>query len=199
MSDTLWSCRVWTVTTAMLALLVLSLVFAIPALANQTGWQSLKNGTAFVMMRHALAPGTGDPQNFKINDCQTQRNLSDKGRQQARETGELFRANGIDNAEVWSSAWCRCQQTARLLALDKVEILQPLNSFFRQPQTRQKQTNALKDWLHARTRDLPLVLVTHQVNISALTGTYARSGELIFVELTKNSSFEIVDRALIEQ
>ena len=79
-----------------LASLVMLLMFATSASAKQSGWEALKNGTAFVVMRHALAPGTGDPANFRIGDCSTQRNLSDVGRQQARETGELFKAKGIE-------------------------------------------------------------------------------------------------------
>lgn len=190
--------RIRVLTKVMLAAVSLLLMLVTLASANQTGWESLKNGSAFVMMRHALAPGTGDPEHFSINDCDTQRNLSETGRQQARDTGELFKVNGIYEAEVWSSAWCRCRETAKLLALDEVQYLEPLNSFFGRQDQRQPQTDALKDWLQDRTRDKPLVLVTHQVNISALTGIYPRSGELIFVELRENGEVRVVDRAMIE-
>ena len=190
-----WTGRLVAVTTTVLALMFM---LVSPASASPAGWEALRNGTAFVLMRHALAPGTGDPENFSIDDCSTQRNLSDVGRQQARETGEFFRTNGIDKAEIWSSAWCRCQETAELLSLGKVETLQPLNSFFRRQDRRQPQTRALRDWLQARSMKTPLVLVTHQVNISALTGVYPRSGELIFVELTGDSSLNVVARALVE-
>jgi phosphohistidine phosphatase SixA len=165
--------------------------------AGQAGWDALKNGTAFVIMRHALAPGTGDPANLDVSKCDTQRNLSDQGRQQARETGKLFRTNGIAEAEVFTSAWCRCRDTARLLALGAVETLEPLNSFFRRQDRREPQTLALKDWLQARTGGKPLVLVTHQVNITALTGIFPKSGELIFVEAGADKSLRVIDRALI--
>ncbi|MEM9473515.1 MAG: histidine phosphatase family protein [Pseudomonadota bacterium] len=169
------------------------------AYAGQAGWDALKNGTAFVIMRHALAPGTGDPGNFDVNDCTTQRNLSDRGRQQARDTGELFRTNGIAAADVFTSAWCRCRETAELLALGAVRTLEPLNSFFRQRDRREPQTTALKDWLQVHSGDKPLVLVTHQVNITALTGIFPTSGELIFVETGSDGSLRVVDRTVTSQ
>ncbi len=170
-----------------------------PASAGQAGWDAVKNGTAFVIMRHALAPGTGDPDNFDVDDCATQRNLSDRGRQQARETGELFRTNRIAAADVFTSAWCRCRETAELLGLGTVRTLEPLNSFFRRRDRREPQTTALKNWLQARTAGEPLVLVTHQVNITALTGIFPASGELIFVEPGTNGSLRVVDRTVISQ
>ena len=183
----------------LLAAIVSLLVPGQPASARQAGWDALKNGTAFVIMRHALAPGTGDPDNFSVDECSTQRNLSDNGRQQARKTGELFRSNGIANAEVWSSAWCRCRDTAQLLGFGAVRTLEPLNSFFRRQDRRDAQTDALKDWLQARTDDKPLVLVTHQVNITALTGIYPQSGELVFVEMGANNVLRVIDRAGIAE
>ncbi len=187
------------VRTWALAIMMALLLPGQVAYAGQAGWDALKNGTAFVIMRHALAPGTGDPGNFDVNDCTTQRNLSDRGRQQARETGELFQANGIAAADVFTSAWCRCRETAELLALGDVRTLAPLNSFFRQRDRRELQTTALKDWLQARSADKPLVLVTHQVNITALTGIFPKSGELIFVETGADGSLRVVDRDLIPQ
>ena len=177
-----------------LAAIITLLVPGQPALAGQAGWDALKNGTAFVIMRHALAPGTGDPDNFNVAECSTQRNLSDQGRQQARKTGDLFRSNGIADAEVWSSAWCRCRDTARLLGLGIMQTLEPLNSFFRRQGRRDAQTTALKNWLQARTGEKPLVLVTHQVNISALTGVFPQSGELIFVQMGADNSLQVIDR-----
>lgn len=182
-----------------LAVMIVLLLPARPASAEQVGWDALKNGAAFVIMRHALAPGTGDPANFDVDDCATQRNLSDRGRQQARATGELFRSYGIADADVFTSAWCRCRETAELLALGAVRTLAPLNSFFRQRDRREPQTTALKDWLQTRSRDKPLVLVTHQVNITALTGIFPTSGEVIFVETGSNGSLRVVDRAVISQ
>lgn len=192
-------CSGWTALLrgVLFASMVLLLLPAQQASAGQAGWDALKAGTAFVIMRHALAPGTGDPENIDLSKCETQRNLSDQGRQQARETGTLFRNNGIAAADVFTSAWCRCRDTAMLLALGAVETLEPLNSFFRRQDRRQAQTLALKDWLQARTGDRPLVLVTHQVNITALTGVFPKSGELIFVEVGADNSLRVIDRAVI--
>lgn len=77
--------------------------------------EQIKSGGHILMIRHAYAPGTGDPANFKIGDCATQRNLDDRGRSQARAIGDWLRSKGIKDAKVYSSQWCRCQETAALL------------------------------------------------------------------------------------
>ncbi|MGW8207288.1 MAG: histidine phosphatase family protein [Hyphomicrobiaceae bacterium] len=107
-------------------------------------WAALKQGEAFAIMRHALAPGVGDPDNFSVEDCATQRNLSADGRAQARVTGERFRRNGVKTARDYSSAWCRCKDTAALLGLGKVEVLDKLNSFFQDYGQRAPQTAAFE-------------------------------------------------------
>lgn len=153
-----------------------------PAKASEELWAALREGRVFAMMRHALAPGTGDPANFDVSDCTTQRNLSVEGREQARRTGDAFRDNGIMLADVKTSAWCRCRDTASLMNLGTPEVLEPLNSFFQNRGQRDPQTEALKQWLAAHTGSAPLVLVTHQVNITALTGDFASSGEIVVVD-----------------
>lgn len=155
-------------------------------------WAALKAGEAFAIMRHALAPGVGDPDDFSVDDCATQRNLSADGRAQARAIGERFGRNGIDQARVYSSAWCRCKDTATLLGLGKVEVLEPLNSFFQDYDRRAPQTNDLKAWLATAPLSPPLVLVTHQVNISALTGRPTRSGEVLVVKRYDGGRFEVL-------
>ncbi len=135
-----------------------------------------------VIMRHALAPGTGDPGNFALRDCGTQRNLSGQGRAQAARIGARLREAGLASVRVLSSQWCRCLETAELLGLGAVEELEPLNSFFRQREKQPASTQALKDWLSAQPSNAPLVLVTHQVNITALTGVFPQSGEMIILE-----------------
>jgi len=156
-----------------------------PALAQETGslWAALRDGSAFALMRHARAPGTGDPPEFDLNDCATQRNLSEDGRRQAAAIGEAFRAHGIARARVFSSAWCRCRDTALLLNLGPVETLPALNSFFAAREREDTQTDAVKTWIAAASNDLPLILVTHQVNITALTGVYPGSGEVVVARL----------------
>ncbi len=160
---------------------------AAPAAAQQqdaaTLWRALRSGGHVALMRHALAPGTGDPAGFRLGDCSTQRNLSEEGQRQAARIGERFRDNGIDSARVLSSQWCRCEETARLLALGPVSALPALNSFFQQTQFRDSRTGALRQWLVEQDLSRPTVLVTHQVNINALTNTYTTSGEIVVVRV----------------
>jgi phosphohistidine phosphatase SixA len=176
---------------ALLAFLLFAMT-PLPALADNAGlWQSLNTPGHFAIMRHALAPGTGDPAEFTLDDCRTQRNLSAEGRTQAERIGIRFRANGIESAEVFSSQWCRCLETARLLGLGTVVELPVINSFFRKRELEASRTAELKDWLTRRTTDTPTVLVTHQVNITALTGVFPASGELVFVHVTTDGNVSV--------
>ena len=149
-------------------------------------WQQLLDGRAIALMRHALAPGTGDPVNFSVDQCETQRNLSAEGRQQAQDIGNYLRTKGITQATVLSSEWCRCNETAQLLGIGNVSPAPMLNSFFQDRSTADSQTNqlrhAIEDWLGKP--DAVRLLVTHQVNISALTGEYAGSGDILIVTIT---------------
>lgn len=167
---------------------------------SQTGeqalWSGLRSGELFVVMRHALAPGTGDPAGFELGDCTTQRNLSKRGREQAREIGESFAENGIPEASVFTSQWCRCRETAELMGLGPVKTLESLNSFFRDYGKRDSQTRQLQSWLGSRSSSEPLVLVTHQVNITALTQVYPSSGEMVFCRLGDDRQLEVVGRIL---
>jgi phosphohistidine phosphatase SixA len=161
-------------------------------------WEAVRSGNAFAMIRHALAPGTGDPQTVVIGDCNTQRNLSDGGREQARNIGAAFRTNGIAAARVFTSEWCRCAETARLLNIGPVEPLPALNSFFSDRDSEPARTAALTDRIRqdktVRSAGNPLVLVTHQVNITALTGVYPRSGEIIVARFTDSGNIEVLGR-----
>ncbi|MEM1306569.1 MAG: histidine phosphatase family protein [Pseudomonadota bacterium] len=164
--------------------------------SKQHLWRALKSGEAFAIMRHALAPGTGDPQTVVIGDCTTQRNLSERGRQQAREIGALFRRNGITSARVATSQWCRCRETARLLDIGDVEDLPSLNSFFTRRERADAQTATLKTWLAQRAPNTPHILVTHQVNINALTGRFTRSGETLVVRRTPDGDYDVLGSIL---
>jgi broad specificity phosphatase PhoE len=159
--------------------------------AGQALWDKLRAGTHFAIMRHALAPGLGDPDNFSLGDCATQRNLSDEGREQARRIGARFRDNGIDRAALYSSQWCRCSETAELLGLGKVQELPALNSFFRRFEREEAQMRELGQWLAATDPDAPLVLVTHQVVITSLTGVFPQSGEVVVVRRTDSGDFQV--------
>ena len=161
---------------------------ALPEAIDRKALEALRAGEAVVLMRHALAPGTGDPASFTRGDCTTQRNLSEPGRAQARAIGERLSAL-LDGrpAEVYSSAWCRCLDTARLLDIGPVEPLPALDSFFRERDAAAARTDALAGWMETRLGAEPAaptaVLVTHQVNVTALTGVFPSSGELLVLEL----------------
>jgi phosphohistidine phosphatase SixA len=150
-----------------------------PGMAMPELWQALRSGEAVALMRHAEAPGTGDPAGFRLDDCSTQRNLSAEGRAQATRLGERFRRQGIAAAEIRSSAWCRSRDTATGLGLGPVQVAAPLNSFFGAAGSAADSTAALRQLIAGLPAGKPAVLVTHQVNITALTGVYPRSGEMV--------------------
>jgi phosphohistidine phosphatase SixA len=154
-------------------------------------WRALKSGDHVVLIRHAYAPGTGDPANFRLGDCSTQRNLDQTGREQAKRIGERFRANGITRAPVFTSQWCRASETAKLLDLGSVEPLPLLNSFFQQGDQR-AQTMGIRQWLAKRDLSQPTVLVTHQVNITSLTGVYPASGEMVVARRGDKGGLKVV-------
>ena len=132
-----------------------------------------------IVLRHARAPGTGDPADFRIGDCSTQRNLSEEGRRQAARVGKRLREAGLAETTVYSSQWCRCLETARQLALGPVVELPVLNSFFQSPEMEQKHDRELRAWIASADLRRPVVLVTHQVNITALTGIFPVEGEIL--------------------
>jgi len=157
-------------------------------------WKALKQGGHVALMRHALAPGTGDPAAFRLNDCSTQRNLSKEGREQARRIGQAFRKRNIAIARVLSSRWCRCLETARLLGLGLVEPFPVLDSFFRQRDKGPQQTAALREFLADQGSGPSLVMVTHQVNITALTDIFPRSGEIVVIRPLPEGNLKVLGR-----
>ena len=152
---------------------------------DQAALVRLADGGHVLMIRHALAPGTGDPPGFRLDDCSTQRNLDATGRSQARAIGAWLKARGITSARVYSSQWCRCLETARLLDLGAVTELPALNSFYQRADTREANLQALRQFLASRPAAAgePVILVTHQVTISAITGSWTGSGEGVVIEL----------------
>lgn len=144
-------------------------------------WALLRAGGWAVLLRHAQTdPGVGDPPGFRLDRCDTQRNLSAAGRAQARRLGDALRAQGVQIAAVRSSAWCRCIDTAQL-AFGRVERWPALDSFFAGQGDGAEQTRALRRGLAALQAPANWVLVTHQVNITALTGETPAMGELFLV------------------
>jgi phosphohistidine phosphatase SixA len=132
-------------------------------------------------MRHADAPGIGDPAGFRLEDCSTQRNLSEDGRRQARAIGDRFRRQGIREAPVYSSRWCRSLETARLLGLGEVTPHPGLDSFFRDAEQEERRTAEAKELIRRLRGGASAVLVTPQVNIPALPGVFPREGEIVVV------------------
>lgn len=158
------------------ALLPALLAFAPPAAAAD-GLEALAHPGRVLMLRHANAPGYGDPPGFRLGDCRTQRNLDETGRAQARATGDRLRALGIRKARVYSSQWCRALETARLLGVGEVQELPGLNSFFEGHVERESTLAALRDFLARQPIDgPPLILVTHQVVINAFAQEVPASG-----------------------
>ena len=160
-------------------------------------WAAVNNSGTFILMRHALAPGTGDPDQFSEHDCSTQRNLSQEGRAQAARIGEQLREHSTRAIEVFSSVWCRCMDTAELLGAGPVNELPPLNSFFRQWEREQIQTDQLIEWMAQRESDAATVLVTHQVNITAVAGVYPASGEMVAVRLNDDRTITLLGQLAI--
>ncbi len=180
-------------------LLTLSATAALGLLPNRQAfaasadavWQALAAPGAIGLLRHALAPGTGDPANFVLGDCSTQRNLNATGRAQARAIGAAIRERDIAMDRVLSSQWCRCLDTAELLDLGPVEPLPALNSFFGNRSRGPAQTRQTLAFLHDLPREQRVMLVTHQVNITALTGQGVASGELFVAHRRDDGSLEV--------
>jgi phosphohistidine phosphatase SixA len=133
-------------------------------------------------MRHALAPGGGDPAGFDVDDCATQRNLDDRGRAQAEAIGAALRARGHTFDTVLTSQWCRCRDTATLMNVGPVTEEPALNSFFQDRSTRDAQTATARALVQNASG--PMMMVTHQVNITALTGVFPASGEIVVIRAT---------------
>ena len=164
------------------------------ASANDAVWNELRAGGLVVMIRHANAPGTGDPSGFRVDDCATQRNLSAEGRAQAAATGAAFRERGIPVGRVLSSRWCRALDTARL-AFGTAEIEPALDSLYgRRDQAEAQNASSraiMRAWTSTNTN---VIMVTHNANIAALTGLSPADAEAIVVRLAANDRLEIVGR-----
>ncbi|SFR55177.1 Histidine phosphatase superfamily (branch 1) [Marinobacter gudaonensis] len=156
---------------------------AVGSESHQQAWEALKDGRAVLMLRHALAPGTGDPANFDLDDCSTQRNLNDTGREQARAWKPFLAEHGITEARVFSSQWCRCMDTAREMAMGEVTEWPSLNSFFSNRGDGPAQTRQTIALVNQLGSGAPVILVSHQVNITALAGIFPSSNEGVIISL----------------
>ncbi len=155
----------------------------------------LQKGGKLIFIRHAYAPGGGDPDNFDINDCNTQRNLSDRGRIQSQKIGNFFDKNKISIGKVYSSEWCRCKETASI-AFKKYETKKFLNSFFSSKfaNNRKKQIIDFNKFLSTWNEDQNLIFVTHYVVISEILNYAPSSGEIVI----SDKSFKVIDTLEIE-
>jgi phosphohistidine phosphatase SixA len=137
--------------------------------ADETALAALKAGGHVLMVRHGLTtPGSGDPLGFKLEDCKTQRNLIEEGREESRTLGRLLRAQRIEIGRVLTSEWCRCVETAELIGAGKVERFSALNNLFGRPQNRATQEEVLRKTIADWKGSGNLLLVTHGANMGAL-------------------------------
>ena len=148
---------------------------------------SLKEGKKLIFIRHAIAPGNGDPNNFDISDCSTQRNLDINGIKQSKKIGLFFKNNKIKIDKVLSSEWCRCKDTAKY-AFKNFETFSALNSFYdeRFAKNETKQINDLKQYIKNWDSGKNLVFVTHYVVISSILNIGTSSGEIIISDKNFN-------------
>ena len=155
--------------------------------------ESLKKSDSVLLMRHALAPGIGDPAGYKLQDCKSQRNLDATGRAQAQKTGQWLKAQSVGNALVFTSAWCRCKETAENLAFGTPVLEPSLNSFFDDMRQGPQSNVNLQKFIVGQLKskgDKALILVTHHVNIVEFTGENVGSGDMVLAKV--NSAGKLV-------
>ena len=176
-------------------IIFISLSTSIKADLNKKLIYQLEEGGKLIFIRHAYAPGSGDPNNFNLNDCSTQRNLSKGGRKQAKSIGEFFRENKIKIDKVLSSEWCRCKETAKI-AFKDFSTNSFLNSFYssKYEKNKNKQVKALNDYIKKFKSNKNLILVTHYVLISEVLNYGPSSGEIV----VSDRNFNIVGTVEID-
>jgi len=177
-------------TIARYIFLLSSLLITQQAIASLVS--DLEDGQHVLLMRHADAPGFGDPAGYLISQCSTQRNLGDYGKRQAKAIGAWLASQEIQKAEVFSSPWCRCLDTANLLNKGPAKIEPSLGSFFDNMSLEKKQTKALEMFIKnelAKQSKAPIILVTHHVNIQAFTGKVVGVGDMVLVKVNKNGEY----------
>ena len=168
-------------------IIFISLITPIKADLNKNLMNQLKDGGKLIFIRHAYAPGSGDPANFNLNDCSTQRNLSEEGRNQAKLIGEFFIKNKIEIDKVLSSEWCRCKETAKI-AFRNFSTNSFLNSFYslKYAENKDKQVRALNNYIKNFESKKNLILVTHYVLISEVLNYGPSSGEIVVSDKNLN-------------
>ena len=177
-----------------ISLIIFSVSFNLNASSNKILVDKLQKGEKIIFIRHALAPGSGDPSNFQLGDCNTQRNLNIKGIEQSKKIGLFFNQNNIPIDEVLSSEWCRCKDTAKY-AFSNFKTYTALNSFFSEKfqKNKDKQILELKEYLKNWKSKKNLVLITHYVVILETLNKTVSSGEIVIADKNLNFIGSITD------
>ena len=177
----------------LIPLLIVGLIATVAptqVMANLT--QDLSDGRHVLLMRHADAPGYGDPKGYQLDQCASQRNLGEAGKKQSQIIGKWLKSQGISNARIFSSPWCRCLDTAKLLDLGPVITAPELGSFFDDMSLEKEQTRNLekliKTQLSLQTKT-PIIMVTHHVNIQAYTDKVVNVGDMVLVKVDQNGRY----------
>ena len=176
-------------------ILFISLTSSVKADSKKNIIENLKAGGKLIFIRHAYAPGGGDPENFNIYDCSTQRNLSESGRIQSKKIGNFFKENKIKIKNVYSSEWCRCKETASL-AFKSFKTKTFLNSFFSSKFAHKKKSQ-IKDFqkfLNNWDKKNNLIFITHYVVISEILDYPSSSGEIV----VSDKNLKIIDTLQIK-
>ena len=170
-----------------ISLIIFGISFNLNASSNKILVDKLQKGEKIIFIRHALAPGSGDPSNFQLGDCNTQRNLNIKGIEQSKKIGLFFNQNNIPIDEVLSSEWCRCKDTAKY-AFSNFKTYTALNSFFSEKfqKNKDKQILELLKFLEKWNDKKNLILVTHYVVILEITNQPVSSGEIVILDKNLN-------------
>jgi broad specificity phosphatase PhoE len=178
----------------------LVLVAGLPTVwAAEDAWALLRMPGHVVFMRHSEAPGgAGDPPGFRLDECATQRNLSEDGRAHARRTGEAFRKNGVALDRVLTSPWCRCRETALLAIGREAEPMEALSNLVGRQQHAAGQVEALKAYLASLDQSTRVLFVTHGIVINALTGISPASGEMVIVRLGEGGGPVVAARLRVD-
>ncbi|MCY6383567.1 histidine phosphatase family protein [Hoeflea prorocentri] len=187
---------------ALVATVLLICGFAVSgAKATEAAWARLASGGYTILLTHALAPGVGDPPFFELGDCATQRNLSDRGRQQARRRGVRFAARAVSISTVYSSQWCRTLETAENAFRDvDAQLLEALDLVEDDPETLEAKNAEVMEIIRAFRGPGNQVMMTHPENVEALTGITPREGEAVIVAPSRDDpqTLDVVARLLLD-
>jgi phosphohistidine phosphatase SixA len=176
---------------------LLALVALPAARADEAVWGLLRTGGQVVLLRHAITtPGVGDPDGMRLDDCRSQRNLTDAGRAHARRIGEAVQARGVPIDRVLSSPWCRCLETARL-AFGRAETWDAIGNLYGRPENRTDQVRQMRALVGERRSGGNLVLVTHGSTVAALTGVNPDTGEMVVLTPQGQGRFAVAGRLTV--